>query len=167
MPVEESLHGHSSTRLLCCALSRFTEHPSHAGRCSRCGGEPPTPPPPSISSRGGYSASWSAGKGRAGHGGGVGGASLMTLSEKSTSRAHFVDQHRVPPPGQRSARCPKSLDHSALECVLQAESDAPGLELGSVFLPTVSLPLSCPHVRWLAPRTPSELHTHPHTQPQW
>ena len=37
MPVEESLHGHSSTRSLCCALSRFTEHPSHAGRCSRCG----------------------------------------------------------------------------------------------------------------------------------
>lgn len=95
------------------------------------------------------------------------GASLMTLSEKSTSRARFVDQHRVPPLGQRSARCPESLDHSALECVLQVESDAPGLEPGSVFLPTISLPLSCPLFRWLAPRTPSELHTHTHTQPQW
>lgn len=46
MPVgkEPAWPGHSSTRSLCCALSRFTEHLSHAGRCSRCGESPPPRP---------------------------------------------------------------------------------------------------------------------------
>lgn len=55
------------------------------------------------------------------------GASLMTLGQESVSRARFMDQHGVPPPGIRSALCPESLDHSTLECVLQVESNALGV----------------------------------------
>lgn len=124
-------------------------------------GSPPTPPPPSISSRDGYSASWSAGKGRAGHGGGSAGLPDDGEQEKHPGPATWTSTGSRP----QAYALPTvlSLDHSTLECMLQVKSDAPGwagLQSSCPLFLCLSVALSS--AGWRPRPHQSYIHTHTH-----